>query len=61
MIIFGGFSRGKYLNNIYYFDITKNEWSVEKYDDKANLPKGRIGHTATLANDKLYICIRRNY
>lgn len=56
IIIFGGFSHGKYLNNIHYFDIAKNEWSFENYDGKANLPRGRIGHTSTLVNDKfLYV------
>jgi hypothetical protein len=57
LIIYGGFAKGVYLNQIYIYDISGNSWSVIKPDenDKKDFPCGRMLHSAIILNDYLYI------
>ncbi len=54
--LFGGKdSDGKYLNDLWRFDIKSNKWEEIVQSDKTLYPKGRSGHTLTLYNGDLYI------
>lgn len=55
--LFGGKdSDGKYLNDLWIFDIKKSKWSEITKDSKlTDIPKGRSGHTLTLFKENLYV------
>ena len=55
IILFGGYSNGNMLNNIFTYNIQTNEFKVQKEDEDAIRPDPRIGHGAFLINDNLYI------
>jgi len=57
LIVFGGFAKGVYLNQIYIYDISGNSWSVVKPDEnnKKDFPCGRMLHSSVIINDYLYI------
>ena len=59
LIVFGGFTKGVYLNQIYIYDISGNSWSVispeKNQENKNDFPCGRMLHSASILNDYLYI------
>jgi N-acetylneuraminic acid mutarotase len=55
LITFGGFYKGVYLNDIYYYEIKNNQWNKEIYKLETKLPIGRINHTTNTINNFIYI------
>lgn len=69
LVLFGGFAKGMYLNDIFIYDIKSNEWTKyhsndnteenKKQDKKKinskNVPLGRMLHSALVMNNNLYI------
>jgi len=54
MIIFGGANGSVWLNDVFQYDILKEEWSLLVPRSIA-LPQGRAGHSAVLLGDDLII------
>ena len=55
IIIFGGYSNGNMLNNIFIYNIQTNELKTIKENEEDKRPEPRIGHSSFLVNDTLYI------
>ena len=54
--IFGGFEDGSRVNKIHAFDVEHLTWQlVEPADERADKPKPRAGHSATMINECLYV------
>lgn len=52
--IFGGYSKGKFCNDIFTYDIYKEEWKkIERLNDK--VPEPRIAHSVTMYKGNMYI------
>lgn len=54
MWVFGGISDGKQMEDLWYFDFTKNSWFLVPSTPK-NWPASRWGHTAVVYSDEMYI------
>lgn len=54
--MFGGKTQeGHYLNDVWIYSITNNQWRKVIPKEDATIPKGRSGHTMTLFKGELYI------
>jgi N-acetylneuraminic acid mutarotase len=62
LILFGGYSKGTYLNSVYMYDVNKNDWSKFPNDkqnnsDEKNIlsPIGRVAHSSVIWNEFLFV------
>ena len=55
LVIFGGYSKGLYSNQIFFYDIEQSLWTKYKNECNQNIPEGRIKHTANIINNHMYI------
>ena len=53
MIVFGGFSKGKYFHDVHMLDVERLGWS--QYIVTGTPPHGRVSHSATLIGDEILI------
>lgn len=54
IVIFGGFSKGEFLNTMYFFNLPNKTFEKVKYNSKA-VPSKRANHSAVTVNDSLYV------
>ncbi|KAH3763989.1 Cell division control [Pelomyxa schiedti] len=54
MIIFGGMSNGKKLNDMWTFDISSKAWL--KPSTRGTAPPGMRGHAAAVIGDEMFVC-----
>jgi N-acetylneuraminic acid mutarotase len=55
LIVFGGFTKGKYTNSIYTYNLAKLDWDKILPMEGSPMPEGRIGHASCIVGDYLYI------
>jgi N-acetylneuraminic acid mutarotase len=58
LVIFGGYYKGLFRNDLYTYNIDTNEWSKINADIK---PTGRIKHSSTLVGSSLFIYAGENF
>jgi len=53
ILIFGGYSKGRFCNDIYTYDIYKEEW--KKIEQGEKIPEPRIAHAVCVYNGNMYL------
>ena len=53
ILIFGGYSKGKFCNDIYTYDIFKEDW--KKIEQGPVVPEPRIAHAVLVYNANMYL------
>ncbi|KAI9922941.1 hypothetical protein PsorP6_001195 [Peronosclerospora sorghi] len=55
LLVFGGYDGRRNHNTLHLLDVTRRTWRELSHETRGRAPTGRNGHTATLADRKLFI------
>ncbi len=55
LVIFGGYFKGGYSNDLYLYSIENGKWTKFNNENSEALPEGRIKHSANIVGHNLYI------